>query len=428
MGILKKLILFCSLLCGIVFAGSAWADDIVPCDADKYCSVTDGSGAVDLKESCFAIDRLFMQDGYSVQVFFDSGQFDTKTKKDRKQAKQDCSECEKCLTSFLEDLKQQKNTVAGFLVLSSTSRVAAGAKTAPADSKCNTTFLEEEYPGSRGGTVEINGSQNGNNVLGCLRAEHIVNKVLPNWATGTNKEHVRWGFESSDGYYTQVFNMGATNDWSFYAKGIGKTGTNTRDSVAERVSSFYIVPKTLSCKQQKGTLEPMKQAIDAFIKKFPDKLSPKSKCRALLGYCKNFGDLDFLTIEQVNDENNCVEELLKIFKEDPVVEEQAPQIVKEVVINWTLLKTVDTEYDYLSILLDNKNLSVWKDAQGKFNKSRFLSDTIAAVVLGTTSGVVTATLVKKNQIKKGFESLQCKIGGYKVADWGDSFMVGMTMR
>ena len=67
--------------------------------------------------------------------------------------------------------------------------------------------------------------------------------------------------------------------------------------------------------------------------------------------------------------------------------------------------------------------SVWKNEEGKFNTARLASDSIAGVVLGTVGGVVTSTVIKKNQVKKGFEDLKCTIGGQDVASFGDEFTV-----
>ncbi|MCR4917882.1 MAG: hypothetical protein K5912_02975 [Alphaproteobacteria bacterium] len=418
---MKKLILFCSLLCGIIFTGGAWAEEVLTCPAAQRTH--SGADFTKCTPGCFKIRTLFDQQGYNVEVFFDSGKAWIKgVEYGNTPDINSCKPCHDCLKEFLES---KKNTgVAGFIVVGSTSAnkfTLAKAEKLLTKSEHGSSVCGEHKDRKLKINSTSDNDADGNMILGCLRDEYVVKNILPDWATSGG---IRWGNdENTTNYSVQVFDMAFVNDYIF------NDNDNFNDNDPNEIStSFYVVPTALTCKQQQETLGTMKDAIEAFIEKFPDKLSPKSKCRALLGYCKNFGDLDFLTIDQIKDENNCVEELLKLFKEDPVVEEQAPQSIKEVVIKWTLLKTVDTEYDYLSILLDNKNLSVWKDAQGKFNKSRFLSDTIAAVVLGTTSGVVTATLVKKNQIKKGFESLQCKIGGYKVADWGDSFMVGMTMR
>lgn len=72
----------------------------------------------------------------------------------------------------------------------------------------------------------------------------------------------------------------------------------------------------------------------------------------------------------------------------------------------------------------NLNVSVWKNADGKFNTSRLASDLTAGVVLGTVGGIVSANVIKKKQLEKGYDALHCAIGGQKVADWGDQFTVG----
>ena len=69
--------------------------------------------------------------------------------------------------------------------------------------------------------------------------------------------------------------------------------------------------------------------------------------------------------------------------------------------------------------------TVWKTADGKFNTSRLLSDSVAGVVLGTTGALVTSHIVKKNQIENGFEDISCTVGGQVVAGWADQFRVGI---
>ena len=69
--------------------------------------------------------------------------------------------------------------------------------------------------------------------------------------------------------------------------------------------------------------------------------------------------------------------------------------------------------------------SVWKNDEGKFNTARLASDSIAGVVLGTVGGIVTSKIIKKNQIKNGFQDLKCTIGGQAVATYGDEFTVGL---
>lgn len=70
-------------------------------------------------------------------------------------------------------------------------------------------------------------------------------------------------------------------------------------------------------------------------------------------------------------------------------------------------------------------VSVWKNKDGGFNTARLASDSIAGVVLGTVGGVITSNIVKKNQLKGGFEDIKCLIGGQQVASYGDTFQVGI---
>lgn len=68
--------------------------------------------------------------------------------------------------------------------------------------------------------------------------------------------------------------------------------------------------------------------------------------------------------------------------------------------------------------------SKWKNEEGKFNTARLASDSIAGVVLGTAGGLITSSVVKKNQIENGFEDMRCTVGGQEVAEWDDEFSVG----
>ncbi|MBN1325059.1 MAG: hypothetical protein JW974_02475 [Alphaproteobacteria bacterium] len=70
-------------------------------------------------------------------------------------------------------------------------------------------------------------------------------------------------------------------------------------------------------------------------------------------------------------------------------------------------------------------ISVWKDKEGEFNKSRLVSDSVAGVVLGTAGGLITSSVIKKNQEENGFEDISCTVGGQVVAGWGDEFTVGV---
>ena len=71
------------------------------------------------------------------------------------------------------------------------------------------------------------------------------------------------------------------------------------------------------------------------------------------------------------------------------------------------------------------DVSVWKDKEGNFNTARLVSDSIAGVVLGTAGGLITSSVVKKNQVKSGFEDVVCTIGGQTVGSYGDEISVGI---
>lgn len=85
---------------------------------------------------------------------------------------------------------------------------------------------------------------------------------------------------------------------------------------------------------------------------------------------------------------------------------------------------IESIYNDIKSLTAGFGVSVWHDAEGKFNTARLASDSIAGVVLGTVGGVVTSRLVKKAQVKQGFEDIGCHIGGQSIANYGDEFMVG----
>jgi len=89
-------------------------------------------------------------------------------------------------------------------------------------------------------------------------------------------------------------------------------------------------------------------------------------------------------------------------------------------------KTIREVRGRLDSVMGTFKESVWKDEDGNFNTARLASDSIAGVVLGTTGGLVTSKLVKKNQLKKGFEAIQCSIGGQTNASYGDEFTVGLN--
>lgn len=68
-------------------------------------------------------------------------------------------------------------------------------------------------------------------------------------------------------------------------------------------------------------------------------------------------------------------------------------------------------------------VSVWKNADGKFNTSRLLSDSIAGIALGTVGGLVVNKVVKDKHVETGFEEIGCAIDDERIADFDDVFVI-----
>ncbi|MBQ6027791.1 MAG: hypothetical protein IJL21_04555 [Alphaproteobacteria bacterium] len=106
------------------------------------------------------------------------------------------------------------------------------------------------------------------------------------------------------------------------------------------------------------------------------------------------------------------------------------QEIKNGKCEWTakyvagLESDLDSKFNGLTATIGGFEKNVWRDENGEFNTARLASDSIAGVVLGTVGGIVTANLVKKAQVKQGFEDIGCYIGGQSVAGFGDEFNVG----
>ncbi len=65
----------------------------------------------------------------------------------------------------------------------------------------------------------------------------------------------------------------------------------------------------------------------------------------------------------------------------------------------------------------------WVNADGGFNTARLVSDSVAGVLLGSAGGVITGVVVKKNQVKKGFEDISCSVGGQILGNYGDDIRI-----
>ncbi len=207
-----------------------------------------------------------------------------------------------------------------------------------------------------------------------------------------------------------------------------KTYSPTTDNIVYRSVNIYVIYRNSTCQEDfvsnlakfeqtiNDTKEKYKDDADK-IKKLDDTLARVKEAQRI---CPRAGVVlsatDNETLQKVY---GAILDLAKIFPE-------IHQVTTS--LNITQLTVSNTEintyYSELSRIRDTFKLNEWRDAEGNFNTARLASDSIAGVVLGTVGGVVTAHLVKKNQLKKGFEDIQCHIGGQSVADYGDGFVVG----
>lgn len=121
-------------------------------------------------------------------------------------------------------------------------------------------------------------------------------------------------------------------------------------------------------------------------------------------------DETFNSVKQCTEDANVV---------SPVVDDDTAQKLKR------SRAKITSAYNDLVGIAKGFKVSVWKNKEGNFNTARLASDSIAAVVLGTTGALVTSSIVKKNQVEGGFEDIKCTIGGQTVAEWGDEFRVGI---
>lgn len=83
---------------------------------------------------------------------------------------------------------------------------------------------------------------------------------------------------------------------------------------------------------------------------------------------------------------------------------------------------------HISSMSASLGVSAWKTKEGNFNSARLVSDSVAGIVLGTAGGLITANVIKKNQVGAGFEDIHCAVGGQIVADYGDKFLVGAAVK
>lgn len=260
------------------------------------------------------------------------------------------------------------------------------------------------------------GKLDNNAILSKQRAEWMIDHALPeSW-----KQYC--GFEAKQPKECRVYAMGDSND---FATSDDDGARNSNDSA--RSAHMYVIWKREVCQQQTmNNINDINTKLAAIKSKHTDKT------------------------EQINKALNIIEQLNKICTEAGVSlyasgSEEYSKLLSELgTILTDLAKTIpdismlfqqsdfsamfstadiDLYYSRIQGLMGNR--SVWRNTEGRFNTARLASDSIAGVVLGTIGGIVTSKLVKKNQLKQGFEDLSCNVGGQRVADYGDTFSIGL---
>ena len=159
-----------------------------------------------------------------------------------------------------------------------------------------------------------------------------------------------------------------------------------------------------------------------FLKEIADKYPNTQTGRdalVLLQYC-NGGSGTKIT------EDNFSISITAVYKwvsdhEKALTEEQGRQSAQQAATNSARIKDIVAQIEKSG----KDNATVWRNADGGFNTSRLISDSIAGVALGTAGGLITSHVIKKNQIENGFEEMMCTIGGQMVAGWDDEFRVGI---
>ena len=145
-----------------------------------------------------------------------------------------------------------------------------------------------------------------------------------------------------------------------------------------------------------------------------------NKCKCVEQNQREEGDTCVCTVPNATNDANGV---CKCNEKDQVVKDGKCVFDETVLVR--IRGEITTAFSKLNTDIGGLEQSVWKDAEGNFNTARLASDSIAGVVLGTAGGLITAKVVKKNQLKQGFEDIKCSIGGQNVASYGDDFTVGM---
>lgn len=189
---------------------------------------------------------------------------------------------------------------------------------------------------------------------------------------------------------------------------LGDAPWNDKESQFQRRAVYiFLIYKdigTLCGEKMKDALNTLKTKLSAY----DEGNDVRKKLKDVTDFCSDVNGVA-ATSDKINEFETKWKELI----------EALPRELKNAVSDADLqlkIAKVQLLYEKLSA-----GSSVWKNKDGKFNSYRLMADSVGTVVLGTAGALLSSHLIKKAQVKEGFEDLQCTIGGQLVANWGDEF-------
>lgn len=292
------------------------------------------------------------------------------------------------------------------------------------------------------GSIEILGSadlQGGTTTHNVDLSKHRAEWARDNFIPSGWQQYCRGFSDSQQTLECQMYALGESNDHA-YSVNNGRRDSNQ----AARAVYVNVIWRQQTCEAETiENVSNVKQALNAADMEVATRLGVKEdieKALTIIGklesICKKGNEGERLAPDIAEYYTQLLSQLptiltglLKLNVLPPTVEPRIQYIERKVEVKVDVdmynIVEIDAIYARLLKLRESFGVSVWRNAEGKFNTARLASDSIAGVVLGTVGGIVTSKLVKKNQLKKGFEDLSCHVGGQHVADYGDSFRMGL---
>lgn len=283
------------------------------------------------------------------------------------------------------------------------------------EQNCEPKFEKKQNP--EGTTVDA--------FTGCVKKQSTP-LVIPATGGDEHPEQANTGCNLTFTDGTTIKNV----DWAESAKPGYASTTKLLNTPVQKTSSIYQNSKTGIIQQNKSQFDPnfndktphLFNLTSVTYNGKPIKFTPNNldEYNYIEFKCNN-GDLEIKPIKYIDDQPGSGEK-----PNDGItlgLECESGTLCQK----FDVFSAIDEQISYLQRLDDHffTGSSVWKTDAGKFNTARLASDSIAGVVLGTAGGIITSKIVKKNQIKNGFEDLKCTIGGQVVATYGDEFTVSV---